>query len=236
MYNKLQQVFDRALEQASSGKGKERHANGLPFEKQRMQGISDLLDNVDGMAFQVIKKVLEARQLPTVEHQVAELLGAINYAAGMIVFLEKGNLEHKEWGDYDDLCREIQGDKSVEIVITEDRLAELQRSVEDLEKLNREIDEHLEEDKPQRFHDDFPEFCAQGVEAINQARRKAMDYAPTATKKLKNIPLVGFFIPGDPECKAVLNADADPSVHKTMRRRIAAIHRIDPLDVVTAPI
>lgn len=87
-YHSLTRVLQRAHDQAAYGKGKERHANDLPFEKQRMQTISRLLDSPDGMAYQVVKKVTEGLTLPERERQVAELLGAINYLAGIVVFLE----------------------------------------------------------------------------------------------------------------------------------------------------
>lgn len=87
-YERLAEVLEEAFAQAAHGKGAERHAGGQPFHEQPMQQISELLGNVDGMAFQAIKKIREARGLPTVEAQVRELLGAINYVAGMVVFLQ----------------------------------------------------------------------------------------------------------------------------------------------------
>lgn len=87
-YQRLRGVLAQALHQAQSGKGAERHANGLPFEKQRMQIISHLLNSERGMAFQACKKVAEGIDLPTHEARVKELLGAINYIAGIVIFLE----------------------------------------------------------------------------------------------------------------------------------------------------
>lgn len=87
-YNTLSSVLTRAYEQASGGKGKERHAQGQSFDEQPMQMISRLVGSQDGMAFQAIKKIQESQRLPTIERQVAELLGAINYIAGMVVYLE----------------------------------------------------------------------------------------------------------------------------------------------------
>ena len=89
-YYALAAVLGDALEQASKGKGKERHApNGERFEEQRMLAISRLLNSERGMAFQVCKKVTEGIDLPTTERKVAELLGAINYIAGMVIFLRE---------------------------------------------------------------------------------------------------------------------------------------------------
>lgn len=88
-YEKLSDVLARAYDQASKGKGKERHAGGKPFHEQPMQVISDMFDSPVGMYFQAIKKIRESHRLPTTEAQVRELLGAINYIAGIIIFLEK---------------------------------------------------------------------------------------------------------------------------------------------------
>lgn len=87
-YERLVAVLKAAHDQAAMGKGADRHANGLPFHKQRMQQISVLLDSPDGMAYQVAKKVAEGLDLPTHERQLAELYGAINYIAGIVIFLE----------------------------------------------------------------------------------------------------------------------------------------------------
>jgi len=87
-YLQLALVLQRAHDQAAYGKGKDRHAKGQPFHEQRMQSVSRLLDSPDGMAYQVLKKVTEGLELPTTERKVAELLGAINYLAGIVIFLE----------------------------------------------------------------------------------------------------------------------------------------------------
>ncbi|WP_445362063.1 hypothetical protein ACJJIQ_00085 (plasmid) [Microbulbifer sp. ANSA003] len=97
-YQRLADVLERAHNQASKGKGEERHANGERFEDQPMQIISGLLDTDGGMAFQAIKKIQEARRLPTRERRVRELLGAINYVAGMIIFEEDRKPDLNEGG------------------------------------------------------------------------------------------------------------------------------------------
>lgn len=86
LYGSLRSVLQAAFEQAADGKGKERHARGNPFDRQHMQTISDLLDTDRGMAFQAIKKLTEALDLPTPEAREKELLGAINYIAGIVVY------------------------------------------------------------------------------------------------------------------------------------------------------
>lgn len=84
-YETLESVLEAAYAQASAGKGKERHANGLPFHQQRMQGISDLLNSDDGMAYQAIKKLTEGLQFTDPAALEKELLGVIVYVAGILV-------------------------------------------------------------------------------------------------------------------------------------------------------
>lgn len=87
-YESLAEVLEMAFAQAAYGKGADRHAGGQPFDEQPMQQISELLGGVDGMAFQAIKKIREARGLQTEEAQIRELLGAINYCAGIVIFIQ----------------------------------------------------------------------------------------------------------------------------------------------------
>jgi hypothetical protein len=85
-YSSLARVLGRAFDQAANGKGKERHAGELPFDKQPMQTLCGLY----GVGFalgQAAKKTQEAQRLPR-DRAVAELLGAINYLAGAVIFLE----------------------------------------------------------------------------------------------------------------------------------------------------
>ncbi|MEY2686425.1 MAG: hypothetical protein RL375_623, partial [Pseudomonadota bacterium] len=91
-YESLADVLERAYEQAAAGKGAERHGQGLSFDEQPMQQLIRLY----GIGFalgQAAKKAQEAQRLPTVERQVAELLGAINYLAGAVIALERGGAE-----------------------------------------------------------------------------------------------------------------------------------------------
>lgn len=87
-YERLADILQRALDQASTGKGKERHAGGLPFHEQPMQQISQLLGSDKGMAFQAIKKLNEGLKMPQITRQLAELYGVINYVAGIAIYLE----------------------------------------------------------------------------------------------------------------------------------------------------
>jgi len=86
-YETLQNVLDRAYQQAATGKGNERHGNNLCFEQQPMQKLIDIY----GVGFamgQAAKKSQEAMRLPK-DKAVHELLGAINYLAGVVVWLER---------------------------------------------------------------------------------------------------------------------------------------------------
>ena len=85
-YRSLAGVLAEAYHQAQSGKGKERHANGLAFEAQPMQTISGMLDSDKGMAYQACKKIVEATNMQSPPAFEREILGAINYLAGMIIF------------------------------------------------------------------------------------------------------------------------------------------------------
>lgn len=87
-YERLHAVYLDAHHQAAYGKGDERHANGLPFHEQRMQTISQGLNSPDGMAYQVIKKLQEGLQMKDAGARRRELLGALNYLAGIVIFLD----------------------------------------------------------------------------------------------------------------------------------------------------
>lgn len=89
-YESLADVLERAYEQATTGKGAERHAQDLPFEQQPMQKLIDLYG--PGFALgQAAKKAQESQRLPA-GRDVAELLGAINYLAGAVIALERDHL------------------------------------------------------------------------------------------------------------------------------------------------
>ncbi len=88
-YEKLAKVLAAAYLQASEGKGHERHAQGQPFDQQPMQQLIKLY----GVGFalgQAAKKAQESQRLPTIERQVAELLGSIVYICGAIIAIENG--------------------------------------------------------------------------------------------------------------------------------------------------
>ena len=90
-YSSLKRVLDMAYDQASSGKGKERHANNDTFESQPICQIPRYQGSIDFVTGQAIKKCLEVTKLPTVDAKVRELLGAINYIAAGIIVLQEGS-------------------------------------------------------------------------------------------------------------------------------------------------
>lgn len=88
----LAAVLTEAYNQAASGKGRERHARDKPFLRQPILEIGRMLSSADGEIFQVIKKAQEAsgmveRGQP--DRAVAELLGAINYAAAAVILIRE---------------------------------------------------------------------------------------------------------------------------------------------------
>lgn len=86
-YDSLADVLQRAFQQASAGKGRERHATELPFDQQPMQTLASLY-GVGFLLGQAAKKAQESQRLPS-GRDVAELLGAINYLAGAVIHLER---------------------------------------------------------------------------------------------------------------------------------------------------
>lgn len=88
-YLRLQAVLDEAFNQAAYGKGAERHAQSKPFEEQPMQKLIELYGT--GFALGQAGKKMQESQRMDVEAAVRELLGAINYIAGVVIHLEKSN-------------------------------------------------------------------------------------------------------------------------------------------------
>lgn len=88
-YEDLASVLQDALDQAQSGKGKERHAmDNEPFRDQQIMEISRRQENISGPAFQAHKKLYEAEVMfSRGEYQRTkhELLGSIVYTAAMIL-------------------------------------------------------------------------------------------------------------------------------------------------------
>lgn len=85
-YRTLVNVLALAWEQAAEGKGAERHGQDKPFHEQPMQRLIDIY----GIGFslgQAAKKMQEAQRMEK-DAAVHELLGAINYIAGTVIYLE----------------------------------------------------------------------------------------------------------------------------------------------------
>lgn len=85
-YESLHSVLTEALEQAQAGKGKDRHADGQPFEGQPIMWIADSFGEGYQLG-QAVKKLHESQRLPK-ERAIAERLGAINYIAASILRLK----------------------------------------------------------------------------------------------------------------------------------------------------
>jgi hypothetical protein len=86
-YFPLFQVLNDALNQAQVGKGHERHADGQPFTDQPVLTITRAV----GLGFplgQAMKKIQECQRMDTDAAQ-RELLGAINYLAAAVLFLDE---------------------------------------------------------------------------------------------------------------------------------------------------
>ena len=90
-YESLAAIFQDALDQAQHGKGKERHATDEPFERQEIcDGARKC--GLGAMAFQVRKKILEAIRLYETRGLAAaegDVLGAMNYAAAMLIVMRE---------------------------------------------------------------------------------------------------------------------------------------------------
>ncbi len=95
-YAALSDVLSEAYDQAATGKGKERHANGKAFTDQPILEIGRMLSGIDGHAFQIMKKAQEAATMVRrgqSDAAVLELLGVINYAAAAVILTREQKKE-----------------------------------------------------------------------------------------------------------------------------------------------
>lgn len=94
-YERLAAVLASAFEQASVGKGKERHANALPFDQQPMQTIArdHGIGFITGQARKKAEEALGMLARGEREAAVKELLGAIVYTAGAVIFIQDQSQE-----------------------------------------------------------------------------------------------------------------------------------------------
>ena len=86
-YHDLFDVLRDALDQAQNGKGEERHGNGLSFTGQPALTITRAV----GLGFplgQAMKKIQECQRMDP-DAAKRELLGAINYLAAAVLFLDE---------------------------------------------------------------------------------------------------------------------------------------------------
>lgn len=94
-YDSLANVLREALEQASAGKGKERHAGeGEAFEDQQIVQLGEWLGTNHFQLGQACKKILESARLPPGRARV-ELLGAINYIAAAVIQTDRAEVQRK---------------------------------------------------------------------------------------------------------------------------------------------
>lgn len=88
-YISLGLVMQSALEQASKGKGRERHAeDGEAYEDQIICEVARRV----GLGYplgQAVKKIYEGQRIGG-ERGVAELLGALNYVAAAVIVMREG--------------------------------------------------------------------------------------------------------------------------------------------------
>lgn len=84
-YKLLKETLDGALEQASKGKGLERHADNQSYEEQPIMWIEKYFQSYQ--LGQAVKKMHESQRLSK-EAAIEELKGAINYIAAKIIFLQ----------------------------------------------------------------------------------------------------------------------------------------------------
>ena len=87
-YEALAREMQSAIDQAATGKGKERHATDEPFENQKICQITRWISGspVAGVLFQAIKKTIESSRLDT-EAAIRELDGAKNYLCAATLLL-----------------------------------------------------------------------------------------------------------------------------------------------------
>lgn len=94
-YRPLIAVLNLAVEQAAVGKGRERHANNRPFDRQPIMEISRMV----GYGYpsgQAMKKTQEAFGMlrdEKFDSAKRELLGAINYLAAAFLYVHEKQQE-----------------------------------------------------------------------------------------------------------------------------------------------
>lgn len=89
-YERLTDVLEAAYDQAARGKGAERHADNLPFHEQPMQSIADEhgIGFITGQARKKTEEALGMLNRGDGSAAIKEILGAINYLAGAVIYIE----------------------------------------------------------------------------------------------------------------------------------------------------
>lgn len=90
-YASLRSILNDAYEQAASGKGRDRHANGKPFDRQPIMEIARMV-GIGYQTGQAMKKAQEATSMAARGEgnaAEAELLGAINYLAAAVLLIRE---------------------------------------------------------------------------------------------------------------------------------------------------
>lgn len=90
-YDALVGILNAAFDQASSGKGKERHANGRPFDRQPIMEMGRMT-GPGALSSQAMKKTQEALGMVSrgdYAEAERELLGAIIYAAAAVLLVKE---------------------------------------------------------------------------------------------------------------------------------------------------
>lgn len=88
-FGPLKQVFDQALAQTQTGKGKARHnQRNEPFTDQQIVRFGDWMGTNHFQVGQAVKKAIESTKLPK-DRARAELLGAIVYLGAAVICLDR---------------------------------------------------------------------------------------------------------------------------------------------------
>lgn len=88
-YEHLAAILDEALAQAQSGKGKERHASGEPFEEQPIIQLGEWMGGSTAFCVgQACKKAIESTRLDD-DGAERNLLGAMNYLAAAVMTIRR---------------------------------------------------------------------------------------------------------------------------------------------------
>lgn len=93
-YDSLSDVLTEAINQAAYGKGLERHADHRPFHEQPIMRETEAV-GLGHPAGQARKKILEAVRCceDHPERAIADLLGAINYTAALVIAIRANRVE-----------------------------------------------------------------------------------------------------------------------------------------------